>query len=107
MLRRGGNMDAHLTTAEAISDPGRFTPLAIVALNPARDRLALDCHFAALRIEDLHYRFVLPAFRRKGFAKALLRRSARYARTQGLSTLVIHSLGDNTPMLSLARRIGR
>jgi GNAT superfamily N-acetyltransferase len=42
---------------------------------------------------------VLAPFRRKGFAMALLEHSARYA-------LTIHSLADNTPMLSLARRIG-
>ena len=49
---------------------------------------------------------VLPAFRRKGLGKALLHRSASYARARGLKALNIHSLGDNTPMLSLARRIG-
>jgi GNAT superfamily N-acetyltransferase len=49
---------------------------------------------------------VLPAFRRKGFAKALLEHSASHARAQGLRTLLIHSLVDNTPMLSLARRMG-
>jgi GNAT superfamily N-acetyltransferase len=49
---------------------------------------------------------VLPPFRRKGFAIALLDYSARYARARGLKALTIHSLADNTPILSLARRIG-
>ena len=49
---------------------------------------------------------VLTPFRRKGFAMALLAHSARYARARGLKALTIHSLADNTPMLSLARRIG-
>jgi GNAT superfamily N-acetyltransferase len=49
---------------------------------------------------------VLTPFRRKGFAMALLDHSARYAQARGLKGLTIHSLADNTPMLSLARRIG-
>jgi GNAT superfamily N-acetyltransferase len=49
---------------------------------------------------------VLPSCRRQGLARALLRRSASYARARGLEALVIHCLADNTPMLSLARRIG-
>ena len=49
---------------------------------------------------------VLPAFRRKGLAKALLDYSARHARERGLRTLLIHTLMDNTPMLTLARRMG-
>jgi GNAT superfamily N-acetyltransferase len=49
---------------------------------------------------------VLTPFRRKGYAMALLDQSARYARARGLKALTIHSLADNTPMLSLARRIG-
>ena len=49
---------------------------------------------------------VLPAFRRKGLAKALLEYSARHARERGLRTLLIHTLMDNTPMLTLARRMG-
>src|SRR5664279_1828394 len=49
---------------------------------------------------------VLPDFRRSGFATALLEHSAGYARERGLTGLVIHTLADNTPMLSLARRIG-
>jgi GNAT superfamily N-acetyltransferase len=49
---------------------------------------------------------VLAPFRRKGFAMALLEHSARYARARGLKALTIHSVADNTPMLSLARRIG-
>jgi GNAT superfamily N-acetyltransferase len=49
---------------------------------------------------------VLPTYRRQGLARALLSRSASYARARGLKALVIHCLADNTPMLSLARRIG-
>lgn len=49
---------------------------------------------------------VLTPFRRKGFAVALLEHSIRYARARGLKALTIHSLADNTSMLSLARRIG-
>ena len=49
---------------------------------------------------------VLPTYRRKGLALALLNRCARYARTRGLKSLIIHCLTDNLPMLSLARRIG-
>ncbi len=49
---------------------------------------------------------VLPAFRRKGLARALLEYSARHARQRGLRTLLIHTLMDNTPMLTLARRMG-
>jgi RimJ/RimL family protein N-acetyltransferase len=49
---------------------------------------------------------VLPTYRRKGLALALLYGCARYARTRGLKSLIIHCLTDNMPMLSLARRIG-
>jgi GNAT superfamily N-acetyltransferase len=49
---------------------------------------------------------VLAPFRRKGFAIALLDHSARYARARGLKALTIHSLANNTSMLSLVRRIG-
>lgn len=49
---------------------------------------------------------VLPAFRRKGFAKALIEYSASHARVRGLRTLLIHTLMDNTPMLTLARAMG-
>ena len=49
---------------------------------------------------------VLPAFRRQGFAKALLEYSASHARLRGLKTLLIHTLMDNTPMLTLARGLG-
>jgi GNAT superfamily N-acetyltransferase len=49
---------------------------------------------------------VLSAFRRQGFAKALLEHSAARARVRGLRTLLIHTLMDNTPMLSLARGLG-
>lgn len=49
---------------------------------------------------------VLPTYRRKGLALALLYRCARYARTRGLKALIIHCLANNMPMLSLARRIG-
>jgi GNAT superfamily N-acetyltransferase len=49
---------------------------------------------------------VLPTYRRKGLALALLYRSASYARARGLKALIIHCLTDNIPMLSLARRIG-
>jgi GNAT superfamily N-acetyltransferase len=49
---------------------------------------------------------VLTPFRRKGYAMALLDYSAKYARARGLKALTIHSLAGNTPMLSLARRIG-
>jgi GNAT superfamily N-acetyltransferase len=150
-------MDTLVIRAEDVSNPGKVPSLAIVPLDPTRDRRALESHFASLHREDLRYRFcgsikregvtqyldqisvtgtpcygvfddglalvavcqlerlgcdlevgltVLPTFRRKGFGKALLRRSASYARARGLKGLNIHSLGDNTPMLSLARRIG-
>lgn len=49
---------------------------------------------------------VLSAFRRQGFAKALLEHAANHARVQGLRTLLIHTLMHNTPMLSLARGLG-
>jgi GNAT superfamily N-acetyltransferase len=49
---------------------------------------------------------VLPTYRRKGLALALLYRSASYARARGLKALSIHCLANNMPMLSLARRIG-
>ena len=49
---------------------------------------------------------VLPTYRRKGLALALLNRSASYARARGLKALSIHCLANNMPMLSLARRIG-
>ena len=49
---------------------------------------------------------VLPTYRRKGLALALLYRSASYARARGLEALSIHCLANNMPMLSLARRIG-
>ena len=49
---------------------------------------------------------VIEPYRRKGLAAALLCRAARYARSRGLKTLDIHCLAENTPMLSLARRLG-
>jgi GNAT superfamily N-acetyltransferase len=49
---------------------------------------------------------VLPTYRRKGLALALLYRSASYARARGLKALSIQCLANNMPMLSLARRIG-
>jgi GNAT superfamily N-acetyltransferase len=49
---------------------------------------------------------VLPAYRRKGLAMALLFRSASHARARGLKGLIIHCLTQNLPMLSLAQRIG-
>ena len=49
---------------------------------------------------------VLPAYRRKGLAMALLFRSASHARARGLKALIIHCLTQNLPMLSLAQRIG-
>jgi GNAT superfamily N-acetyltransferase len=49
---------------------------------------------------------VLPTYRRKGLALALLYRSASYARARRLKALSIHCLANNMPMLSLARRIG-
>lgn len=49
---------------------------------------------------------VLPTYRCKGLALALLYRSASYARARGLKALSIHCLANNMPMLSLARRIG-
>jgi ribosomal protein S18 acetylase RimI-like enzyme len=49
---------------------------------------------------------VLPTYRRKGLAQALLYHSASYARARGLKALSIHCLANNMPMLSLARRIG-
>ena len=49
---------------------------------------------------------VVPAYRGRGLARALLHRSAKYARARGLKALVIHSLADNAPMLSLARHFG-
>lgn len=49
---------------------------------------------------------VLSAFRRQGFAKALLEHSVSHARVRGLRSLLIHTLMDNTPMLSLARGLG-
>lgn len=49
---------------------------------------------------------VVPAYRRKGLARALLHWSARYARARGFKALIIHSLADNVPMLSLARNFG-
>jgi GNAT superfamily N-acetyltransferase len=49
---------------------------------------------------------VLPTFRRRGLARALLEYAASHARVRGLKTLLIHTLVDNTPMLSLARVMG-
>jgi GNAT superfamily N-acetyltransferase len=49
---------------------------------------------------------VLPTYRRKGLAVALLYRAASYGRARGLKALVIHCLASNTPMLCLARKIG-
>lgn len=49
---------------------------------------------------------VLADFRRHGCGRALLLRSAVHARARGLNALIVHSLGDNTSMLLLARRIG-
>ena len=134
-----------------------LTVTTIVRLSLARDRRALEAHFATLDADDLANRFchsikpeavtkyldqwsadripsygifnpdralvavtqlaqsedelevglsVLPAYRRKGLAMALLYRSASYARARGLKALIIHCLTQNLPMLSLAHRIG-
>ena len=49
---------------------------------------------------------VLPAFRRRGLAAALLDRAMTHARDRGHAALIIHSLADNVAMLRLARRMG-
>ena len=49
---------------------------------------------------------VLPAYRRRGLAAALLARAASHARARGFGALIVHCLAENTPMLALARRIG-
>jgi RimJ/RimL family protein N-acetyltransferase len=49
---------------------------------------------------------VLEPYRRQGLAAALLCRAASYGRSRGLKAMVIHCLAGNTPMLSLARRLG-
>jgi GNAT superfamily N-acetyltransferase len=49
---------------------------------------------------------VLPSYRCKGLAVALLCRAATYARARGLKALIIHCLASNDPILSLARKIG-
>jgi GNAT superfamily N-acetyltransferase len=49
---------------------------------------------------------VLSDYRRKGLAAALLYRAASFARARGLTAVAVHCLADNTPMLSMGRRIG-
>jgi GNAT superfamily N-acetyltransferase len=49
---------------------------------------------------------VLPAYRRKGLAAALLARAASHARSRGFTALIVHCLAENTAILTLARRIG-
>jgi GNAT superfamily N-acetyltransferase len=49
---------------------------------------------------------VLRLYRRRSLGRALLTRSASYARARGLRSLVIHCLAGNMPMMSLARRMG-
>jgi GNAT superfamily N-acetyltransferase len=49
---------------------------------------------------------VLPPYRRKGLAAALLARAASHARARGFGALIVHCLAENTPMQALARRIG-
>jgi len=49
---------------------------------------------------------VLAPYRRQRLAAALLQRAASYARSRGFQALVVHCLTDNTPMISLARRLG-
>lgn len=49
---------------------------------------------------------VLSHCRRRGLATALLERAASYARAHAITSLVMHCLADNAPMLALARRCG-
>jgi len=49
---------------------------------------------------------VIETYRRKGLASTLLYRAASYARSRGFKALVFYCVAENTPMLSLARRLG-
>ena len=49
---------------------------------------------------------VLPRYRRRGLATALLERAASYASAHAITSLVMHCLADNAPILALARHFG-
>ena len=49
---------------------------------------------------------VLSRYRRRGLATALLERAVSYASAHGKTSLVMHCLAENAPMLALARRFG-
>ena len=73
--------------------------------NPALELIAVGQFGASVGELDVGLS-VLPPYRRKGLAAALLYRAASFARTRGLRAIVVHCLADNSPMLLLARRIG-
>jgi GNAT superfamily N-acetyltransferase len=73
--------------------------------NPSLELVAVGQFGASGRDLDVGLS-VLPPYRRKGLAAALLYRAASFARTRGLTAIVVHCLADNSPMLLLARRIG-
>jgi RimJ/RimL family protein N-acetyltransferase len=49
---------------------------------------------------------VLPVYRRRGLASALIRRAIAYARSRGMRALAMEFLGENAPMLRIARKLG-
>jgi GNAT superfamily N-acetyltransferase len=73
--------------------------------NPGLELVAVGQFGASGRDLDVGLS-VLSDYRRKGLAAALLYRAATFARARALTAVTVHCLADNTPMLSLARRIG-
>ena len=73
--------------------------------NPGLELVAVGQFGASGRDLDVGLS-VLSDYRRKGLAGALLYRAASFARARALTAVIVHCLADNTPMLSLARRIG-
>jgi RimJ/RimL family protein N-acetyltransferase len=49
---------------------------------------------------------VLPAYRGRGVASALVERAVAHARERGIRRLSMHLLAFNTPMLRIARKLG-
>ena len=79
---------------------------AIFGIRDDRRVLAAVAHVA---VEDQAAEVglsVLPEHRRHGFASALFRRAALYARSRLVPKLLMHFLWTNEPILRIARRFG-
>ena len=89
-----------------------FTRDAVFAVRPAptgdEDRGALAGVVHAAFPDDVAELgiSVLPAYRGRGLASALVRRAIAHARSRGMRTLAMQVLRENAPMLRIVRKLG-